>query len=90
MTKLSDAEISEIIEMALSDKVSFKAINECFNLTENQVKKLMKKNIRRGSYIAWRDRVFRKSRGNFSRRKQPCHFQKKHLLFDESTETVLF
>ena len=66
MTKLSDAEISEIIEMALSDKVSFKAINECFNLTENQVKKLMKKNIRKGSYVSWRSRVFRKPQGKFS------------------------
>ena len=66
MTKLSDAEISEIIEMALSDKVSFKAINECFNLTENQVKKLMKKNIRKGSYVSWRSRVFRKPQRKFS------------------------
>ena len=66
MTKLSDAEISEIIEMALSDKVSFKAINECFNLSENQVKKLMKKNIRKGSYVSWRSRVFRKTQRKFS------------------------
>ena len=66
MTKLSDAEISEIIEMALSDKVSFKAINECFNLTENQVKKLMKKNIRKGSYVSWRSRVFRKPQRKYS------------------------
>ena len=66
MTKLSDAEISEIIEMALSDKVSFKAINECFNLSENQVKKLMKKNIRKGSYVSWRSRVFRKPQRKFS------------------------
>jgi uncharacterized protein (TIGR03643 family) len=64
--KLSDSETSEIIEMALSDKVSFKAIYECFNLTENQVKKLMKKNIRKGSYVSWRGRVFRKPQRKFS------------------------
>ena len=60
LNKLSSSETSEVIQMALSDKVSFEAIKEMYNLNENQVKKLMKKNLRRGSYIAWRNRVSRK------------------------------
>ena len=60
LNKLSSSETSEVIQMALSDKVSFEAIKEMYNLNENQVKKLMKKNLRRGSYIAWRNRASRK------------------------------
>ena len=40
---LSETDISAIIEMALSDDVSFHAIREQYGLTEEQVKKLMKK-----------------------------------------------
>ena len=47
----------EIIEMALSDKVSFNTIKELFGLDQNQVKLLMKAELRRGSYKAWRKRV---------------------------------
>lgn len=47
----------EIIEMALSDKVPFRAIKELYGLDESQVKKLMKSRLRRGSYNAWRKRV---------------------------------
>ncbi len=47
----------EIIEMALSDKVPFVAIEELYGLDQNQVKLLMKKELKRGSYRAWRKRV---------------------------------
>ena len=47
----------EIIEMALSDKVSFDTIKELFGLDQNQVKLLMKVELRPGSYKAWRKRV---------------------------------
>ena len=47
----------EIIEMALSDKVSFNTIKELFGLDQNQVKLLMKVELRPGSYKAWRKRV---------------------------------
>ena len=67
MVKETELDTSEIIQMALSDKVSFEAIFDLYNLTEDQVKKLMKKNIKRGSYIAWRNRVFRKPQKNFNR-----------------------
>ena len=49
----------EIIEMALSDKVPFDTIKELYGLDENQVKRLMQSELRRGSYRAWRKRVER-------------------------------
>ena len=54
----------EIIEMALSDKVSFSTIEELFGLDQNQVKLLMKAELKNGSYKAWRKRV-----GKFSARR---------------------
>ena len=47
----------EIIEMALSDKVSFNTIKELFCLDQNQVKLLRKAEFKPGSYKAWRKRV---------------------------------
>ena len=47
----------EIIEMALSDKVSFDTIQDMFGLDQNQVKLLMKAELKPGSYHAWRKRV---------------------------------
>jgi len=55
--KLSAEEISEVIEMALSDHVSFENIQFQYGIDPNQVKLIMKKNIKPGSYRAWRERV---------------------------------
>tara|TARA_B110000003_G_C16405950_1_gene440232 strand:- start:501 stop:710 length:210 start_codon:yes stop_codon:yes gene_type:complete len=55
--KLSATDISEIIEMALSDDVSFTIIKEQYGLSEESVKKLMKKSITDNSYKHWRKRV---------------------------------
>ena len=59
---LSQARLSELIELALSDKVSFKAIKSEFGLREIEVKNLMRKNLKAGSYTAWRKRIFRKGK----------------------------
>ena len=53
----SVSEISEIIEMALSDHISFKQIEKQFGIKEKDVKKLMKKNLKESSYKVWRKRV---------------------------------
>ena len=53
----SDSEKSEIIEMALSDHVSFKQIKNLYGMNEKDVKKLMRENLKEGSYKAWRKRV---------------------------------
>jgi uncharacterized protein (TIGR03643 family) len=47
----------EVIDMALSDHVSFAAINDLFGLNENQVKTLMRAHLRPARYRAWRTRV---------------------------------
>ena len=55
--KLSVADISEIIEIALSDHASFDSIREVHGIRETEVKALMRKNLKSGSYKAWRKRV---------------------------------
>jgi|TARA_B110000444_G_scaffold222418_1_gene224348 uncharacterized protein (TIGR03643 family) len=57
MKNLSDSEKSEIIEMALSDHTSFDNIKRLHGLNDNAVKKLMRTNLKDGSYKAWRRRV---------------------------------
>ena len=59
---LSEARLSELIELALSDKVSFTAIRDEFGLREIEVKILMRKNLKPKSYSAWRKRIFRKEK----------------------------
>ena len=54
---LNSSDISEIIEMALSDHTSFSDIRLVYGLRENEVKTLMRRNLKRGSYEAWRRRV---------------------------------
>ena len=54
---LDDNEISEIIEMALSDHTSFAQIKAQHGLRDTEVKALMRRHLKRGSYEAWRRRV---------------------------------
>ena len=63
----SVSEISEIIEMALSDHISFRQIEKQFGIKEKDVKKIMKKNLKEGSYKVWRKRVriFSDRRSNY-------------------------
>ena len=57
MTIFSESEKSEIIELALSDHVSFKNIQNLYGIGEKDVKKFMRSNLKTGSYKAWRKRV---------------------------------
>ncbi|MEL6681390.1 MAG: DUF2805 domain-containing protein [Pseudomonadota bacterium] len=49
--------LSHVIEMALSDHVSFADIRAEYGLRESQVKAVMRANLKPGSYKAWRKRV---------------------------------
>jgi len=49
--------VSEIVQMALSDHVSFADIESEYGLSEKQVKTLMRDTLKPGSYRAWRKRV---------------------------------
>ncbi|WP_379553303.1 TIGR03643 family protein [Erythrobacter sp. W53] len=55
--ELTAADISAIIEMALSDHVSFADIEQQYGLSDAQVKVLMRDNLKPSSYRTWRKRV---------------------------------
>jgi len=55
--ELAPDHISAVIEMALSDHVSFAEIRAEYGLREDEVKALMRGHLKRGSYQAWRKRV---------------------------------
>ena len=54
---MSSEEIDRIIEMAWENRTPFDAIKAQFNLTESEVRALMRKQLKRSSYILWRKRV---------------------------------
>ena len=57
MKKFSESEKSEIIELALSDHVTFDNIKLIYGIGEKDVKKLMRENLKSRSYKSWRKRV---------------------------------
>ena len=54
---MTESDKSELIQMALSDSISFKSIFELYGLTENETKKFMRQNISTRAYKNWRRRV---------------------------------
>ena len=56
-SKLSQQDISRIIEMAWEDRTPFEAILFQFNLAEKDVIKLMRANLKESSFKRWRKRV---------------------------------
>ena len=56
-SQLPPEHVSEIIQMALSDHVSFANIEREYGIGEKHVKTLMRNTLKSGSYRAWRKRV---------------------------------
>ena len=54
---LSDAQIDRVIEMAWEDRTPFEAINFQFGLKENDVRIIMRNEMKKSSFIMWRKRV---------------------------------
>lgn len=54
---LTPSQISEIIEMALSDHIGFSHISAQHGVSPDQIKAIMRSNLKPGSYRAWRKRV---------------------------------
>ncbi len=52
-----ELDIDRVIEMAWEDRTPFEAIRMQFGLAENDVKKVMRKHLKKSSYILWRKRV---------------------------------
>ncbi len=55
--KLSPEEIDRIIEMAWEDRTPFEAIEYQFGLPEKKVIKLMRRELKKNSFLLWRKRV---------------------------------
>ena len=49
--------ISVLVEMAWSDKTSFEEIKKTTGIPEKEVINIMRKTLKRTSYILWRKRV---------------------------------
>ncbi len=54
---LSNSDIDRIIEMAWEDRTPFDAIKHQFNISEAQVIKLMRNQLKNSSWKRWRARV---------------------------------
>ena len=68
--------VDEVIGMAWSDKISFEEIKKKTGLMEKEVISIMRKNLKKKSYIVWRKRV----RGRISKHKKKT---KQKLMFHE-------
>ncbi len=54
---LSERDIDRIIEMAWEDRTPFDAILSQFGISESQVIKIMRREMKRSSFKMWRERV---------------------------------
>jgi len=57
-TNCNDYDINNIIEMAWCDKTSFDSIKLQTNLSEKEVIKIMRSNLKMSSFQVWRERVY--------------------------------
>ena len=57
LPKLDHRAIDRIVEMAWEDRTTFTDINNQFGLKEKEVIKIMKDNLKRNSFLKWRQRV---------------------------------
>ena len=55
--RMTTEETDRIIEMAWEDRTPFEAIESQFGLSENEVIKLMRNQLKRSSFVMWRKRV---------------------------------
>ena len=69
--KLNTPHTSEIIGLAWKDKASFDAIMEQFGLSEDDVIRIMRKNLKPKSFKTWRKRVS----GRASKHKRKLDFK---------------
>ena len=54
---INSKNLNRIIEMAWEDRTPFEAIEYQFGLKENDVRKIMRENLKRSSFELWRKRV---------------------------------
>ena len=54
---LSAADVSRVIEMAWEDRTAFEAIEHQFGVNQDGVIKIMRANLKLGSFKLWRERT---------------------------------
>ena len=69
--------IDDVIGMAWSDKISFEEIKKKTGLMEKEVISIMRKNLKKKSYVIWRKRV----RGRISKHKKKTKYKLKFYEF---------
>jgi len=65
---LNPVQISRVIEMAWEDKTTFDAIKVNFGLTESEVIKLMRSQLKASAFLLWRKRVTGRTSKHAARR----------------------
>lgn len=55
--EMEESNIDRIIEMAWEDRTPFEAIEYQFGLKENDVRKIMRRELKPSSFKLWRERV---------------------------------
>jgi len=79
MKDLSPSDISRIIEMAWEDRTPFEAIEYQFGLKENDVREIMRCEMKLSSFRMWRKRVSgRKTKHLSFRSKEVNRFKSKN------------
>lgn len=79
MKNYSPEDISRIIEMAWEDRTPFEAIELQFGLKENEVRQIMRRELKPSSFKMWRKRVSgRKTKHLALRSKEIIRFKNKN------------
>ena len=65
---LRNSDIDRVIEMAWEDRTTFDSIEYQFGLKEQDVKQLMRENLKSSSYKLWRKRVYGRKTKHLSKR----------------------
>ncbi|MBU0695204.1 MAG: TIGR03643 family protein [Bacteroidetes bacterium] len=66
--KLSERDVDRIIEMAWEDRTPFEAIEIQFKLSEQDVIKLMRRELKSSSWRLWRERAHQVSHKHLKKR----------------------
>ena len=79
MKSFNKEDISRIIEMAWEDRTPFEAIEFQFGLKENDVREIMRRELKDSSFKMWRKRVSgRKTKHLLMRSKEVKRFKSKN------------
>ena len=54
---MTEEDLDRVIEMAWEDRTPFEAIEFQFGIKENEVRKIMRSNLKESSFKLWRERV---------------------------------